>query len=88
MQNPERLQNDLDLVRQILRSKIFLSSDINQQQLILNKILETGQITREDLVTLINQESIKQESTEQASDKLRTFLNSLDYNTFITFVTT
>ena len=88
MQNPERLQNDLDLVRQILRSKIFLSSDINQQQLILNKILETGQITREDLVTLINQESIKQESTEQESDKLRTFLNSLDYNTFITFVTT
>jgi hypothetical protein len=45
-----------DLVRQILRSPLFLTKSTDEQQATLDQILATGEITREDLFNLIVEE--------------------------------
>ena len=76
-----------NLVRQILQSPIFLSKTIEEQQAILNQVLVTGEVTREDLSRIIGEEADKQ-ITKQENDQLTKLLNSLDYNTFLTFILT
>ena len=75
------------LLRKILQSPIFLSKTIEDQQAILNEILLTGEITREDLSRIISEEADKQK-VKQENERLAQLLNSLDYNTFLTFILT
>jgi hypothetical protein len=84
-----------DLVRTILRSPIFLTYQIDQQRAVLNQILETGEITKEELVFLISEEAKIQKQLESSNNnekpesnrQIRELLNLVDYNTFLTMVT-
>ena len=73
------------LIRKILKSPTFLAQTTNQQQVILNIIEETGEITREDISKLIL-EGVEKEKSDVEITKIGQFLNSLDYNTFLTFI--
>ena len=48
--------NNLGLVRRIIVSPLFLTQSTNQQQEILNKVLEAGEITQQELVKVIREE--------------------------------
>jgi len=48
-------------VKQILRSPVFLARSIDQQQIILDQIIETGEITPQELFVLIN-EALQQQT--------------------------
>ena len=48
-------------VKQILRSPVFLARSIDQQQIILDQIIETGEITPLELFVLIN-EALQQQT--------------------------
>jgi len=90
MENPA-----FEFVREILRSPLFLQQSIDEQQAILDKILETGEITRQELFNVISQEEARlRQPTElenRQPEKINRdaqLLNSLDYNTFLTFILT
>jgi hypothetical protein len=57
------------LVRLILRSAIFLAGTIDEQTVTLEKILATGQITRDHLLLLINEAVEEQKAQEKQKDK-------------------
>ena len=48
-------------VKQILRSPVFLARSIDQQQIILDQIIESGEITPQELFVLIN-EALQQQT--------------------------
>jgi alpha-tubulin suppressor-like RCC1 family protein len=80
MENPA-----FTLVRQILTSPLFLTKTTLEQRAILEQVIETGEITREDVFYLIN--AVNDELTlQQDQDRVRVLLTSLDYNTFLKLV--
>jgi len=87
MENPA-----FNLVRQILRSPLFLAQSTLQQQVTLDEILKTGEITRQEVFTLINEAMASSQQLEKKSKLLTESkilaanLEKLDYNTFLTLV--
>jgi len=71
--------------RQIMRSPLFLSQPIEEQRNVLFQILQTGEIPQKDLNRIVAEERQRQKERQETVD-LANFLNSLDYNTFLTFV--
>jgi hypothetical protein len=80
MENPA-----FNLVRQILRSPLFLAQSTDQKQITLDEILKTGEITRQEVFTLINEEMGLQEQSK-VDPRVAQLLNSFDYNTFVKFI--
>jgi alpha-tubulin suppressor-like RCC1 family protein len=83
-------KSTFNLVKQILRSPLFLAKTIQEQQAILDEILATGEITREELFKLITDEAARTKQTENNMETraIAANLEKLDYDTFITFVMT
>jgi hypothetical protein len=71
-----------NFVRTILNSQQFQSKNVEEQQEVLNKILQTGEVTLAELLTLIKEENNNREQRLDFSG----FLNQLDYNTFVDFI--
>jgi len=69
-------------VKQILRSPVFLARSIDQQQIILDQIIETGEITPQELFVLINEALQQQTANQQLSKNLE----SLPYDTFLNII--
>jgi hypothetical protein len=69
------------LVRTILSSQQFQSKNVEEQKEVLNKILQTGEITQVELVILIN-EQINQQQEIKEENKME----MLDYNTFVNVI--
>jgi alpha-tubulin suppressor-like RCC1 family protein len=75
-----------DLVRKIVRSQVFYDQTIEERKKTLEQILETRDITKDQLLNLIN-ESVEQ--TEQKKIKqMLPILEKFDYNTFLRFIIT
>jgi alpha-tubulin suppressor-like RCC1 family protein len=72
--------NNLGLVRRIIVSPLFLTQSTNQQQEILNKVLETGEITQQELVKVIREEIDRK--------MLVKGIENFDYTTFLDFILT
>jgi hypothetical protein len=83
-------KESIRLVRQILQSRSFLSQSLEQKKTILNQILETEEITKEELSTIINDEAnkLKKKEEKEKTRILVSNLERLDYNTFITIILT
>jgi len=79
MENPA-----FNLVRQILRSPLFLSQSLNEQQATIDQIIQTGEITRDEVFRLINE--AMEVPTSENSTQLSKNIESFDYNTFINFI--
>src|SRR5579885_675887 len=81
-------EQSFNLVRSILSSSIFHSQSLEQRTNILNQIVATGEITREELFNLIN-ETLQQKTKEIRNPLLdnNQFIERLDYNVFVNFVT-
>jgi hypothetical protein len=60
----------LDLVRHILRSLRFRSKSLDDQTEVLNKIVETGEVSRQDVFRLIQEQVLSEQSTDKASEKI------------------
>src|SRR5579885_1247359 len=80
------MQNQkFDLVRTILRSPLFHSQVQEEKLRTLNLILNTGEITQEELRFLIN-EALEETSKTNNLMFMGKNLEALDYNTFLNFV--
>jgi len=80
-------EQSFNLVKTILRSPIFHSQSLEQRINILNQILVTGEVTREELSHLINevQQQIQDENKNPLLNDPR-FIERLDYNGFLNLV--
>jgi len=81
MENPA-----FTLVRQILTSPLFLTKTTLEQRAILEQVIKTGEITREDVFYLINAVNDELTLQQQDQDRVKVLLTSLDYNTFLKLV--
>jgi alpha-tubulin suppressor-like RCC1 family protein len=83
-----------DFVRKILKSPIFHALPFEEKTKTLEKILLTGEITKENLSFLIN-EALQQQNSDSKINKLKEdsdtvkllpVLERFDYNTFLNFI--
>jgi len=74
------MEERFDLVRQILRSPIFNSKTLDQQQVILDQVISTGEVSKDDLFKIIQEELNIQ---NDLSIKQISYLEALPYNVFI-----
>jgi hypothetical protein len=79
-----------DLVRTILRSKTFLAQNTEQRTITLQKMVETGETTNEEILYLINEEIERRQEENKEENKIDGesigFFNNIDYNTFLTII--
>jgi hypothetical protein len=78
----------LNLVRGILRSPLFQSKPLEEQQAILDQVTATGEVSRQDILELI-QEEVQESGLEQQSTlsiKEITYLEKLPYNVFLKII--
>ena len=76
-----------DLIRQILRSPLFLSQSLDEQQATLDQIISTGEITREEVFKLISEGANKeQEIPNEEIETISMNLENFDHQSFINFI--
>src|SRR5579885_1013649 len=77
-------QEKLNLVRFILQSEKFHSQSLQEKQQVLNQIIATGEVSREDVLALINEEQQKQPSI-QTSNQF-SYLERVPYDVFVKII--
>jgi hypothetical protein len=87
----EDSNDKLNLVREILRSAIFQSKTLDEQQIVLDQIIATGEVSRKDVFQLIK-ESMHQQPTVNNNEQLTieprqiTYLENLPYEVFLNII--
>jgi len=76
---------NFELVRQILKSPIFLAQSLQEKQNTFDQIIATGEISEQDIFQIIQEEMAQQEQS-QIDQRLIRVLNSFDYNAFLNFI--
>lgn len=83
------MEERFNLVRKILRSPIFNSQSLEKQQVILDQIITTGEVSKQELLQIIQQELDLQNKNLNAEDLREvSYLENLPYNVLINLVTT
>src|SRR5579885_1444774 len=80
-------QEKLNLVRTILNSPIFHAQPLEQKQQTLNQIIATGEVTRNDVLQLI-QETIEQRPEQNQEPESIDYFSKLPYDIFVKLIDT
>jgi len=82
-------ENKLNLVREILRSPLFQSKSLDEQQAVLDQIIATGEISRYEILELIQQE-VQQPIINNSKLKPEevNYLENLPYDVFLNIIYT